>query len=368
MNKTMITAESSPTVAGDVRINAGDWSTHQQTMVDIGSHVTVEARANEGYEWEGWYEGNTKVTNQAVYSFDATDQNRSLTASFQAAIPGDPVTIRSKAFPNFGGKVGINDQGLSEEFRKDDIPAGQSVTLHAQPHKGWVFMGWWEAEVDQALGMDEVWVYQPDGDIDLIALFDPNIYGLTEWDFHATVTIAQIAGEDLESPFVYGTSGGGTVTITQNPVRMVGSATFPAPNFSAISEAAVRSVLAYGLRRTLAKAFPTFAPLPSVERVKIPSENIIRIRGPENGEFTMDYDVTFHDFNPEDPYDSALTRALAQFEIGGEDFYLVVEIVPNILDPQKVEFRVNLLYITDEEQEIQEEITGHLDCIVVPRL
>ncbi len=363
IDKAMITVESSPTAAGDVRVNSGDWSTHQQANLDIGSQVTVEARANEGYEWEGWYEGNTKASDQAVYVFDAPDQNRSLKASFQEAIPGEPVTIRSKAFPNFGGWVGIDDHDLSEEF-EEEIPGGQSVILRAQPHEGWVFMGWWEAGLDdhQPLGTEETWVYQPDGDIDLIALFDPNIDGQTEWDFQATLT--------LSSPvlLVYETSGSGTVTITQGPVRMIGSATFPAPDLSSISEASVRSILAYGLRRTLAKAFPALAPVPSRERVNIPPENTIHIRGPENGEFTMDYDVTFHDFDPEDPYDSSVTLALARFGVDDEYIYIVVEIDPIRLDPQEVEFRVNLLSITNEEQEEQEEITGYLDCIVSLRL
>ncbi len=364
VTKAVITTASSPTTGGEVQINQGDWDSQQSLLVEIGSPVSIDAKPNEGYLFVNWTKDDTEISTQTSHTYTMPAENVTLLANFEEF--GEPVTIRSKAFPNFGGLVGMDDQDLSETL-EEDIPAGQSVTLKAQPFEGWVFLGWWEAGVDpedenQPLDLQETWIYQPDRDIDLIALFDPNIDGETEWDFQATLTL------QLDpSPIVLGTSGSGTVTITQDPVRMVGSATIPAPDPSSVSEASVRGILAFGLRRTLVKAFPALAPPQTQKRVEIPSENIIRIRGPENGEFIMDYDVTFHDFDPEDPYDSAVTLAWAQFGVGDEHYYIVVEIDPKSLDPQEVEFRVNLLYVTDEEQETQEDITGHLDAIITPR-
>ena len=51
-------------------------------IYDYGSSVTVTATANQGYNFLGWYVGNEKVSNDAVYSFTALE-TLSLTAKFR---------------------------------------------------------------------------------------------------------------------------------------------------------------------------------------------------------------------------------------------------------------------------------------------
>ncbi|WP_420022304.1 InlB B-repeat-containing protein, partial [Bacteroides uniformis] len=42
-----------------------------------GSSCTVTARANSGYSFDGWYEGSSKVSSSASYTFTVSS-NRTL--------------------------------------------------------------------------------------------------------------------------------------------------------------------------------------------------------------------------------------------------------------------------------------------------
>ncbi|MCL2313112.1 MAG: dockerin type I domain-containing protein, partial [Firmicutes bacterium] len=46
-----------------------------------GDYITIGAEANEGWQFEGWYENNVKISDNAIYSFTATE-NRTLEARF----------------------------------------------------------------------------------------------------------------------------------------------------------------------------------------------------------------------------------------------------------------------------------------------
>ncbi len=48
----------------------------------LGETATVKATADTGYSFDGWYDGNTKVSSDAVYTFTVTE-NRSLKAIFK---------------------------------------------------------------------------------------------------------------------------------------------------------------------------------------------------------------------------------------------------------------------------------------------
>ena len=67
-----ITATASPTSGGTVT-GGGSFKT--------GDSVTLRATANSGYLFDGWYDGNTKVSTSATYTFSAT-ANKTLQARF----------------------------------------------------------------------------------------------------------------------------------------------------------------------------------------------------------------------------------------------------------------------------------------------
>lgn len=55
---------------------------------DDGDKAIIIARADDGYEFDGWYEGNKKVTDSTTYRFTVKD-NRKLTAKFLKIDEGD---------------------------------------------------------------------------------------------------------------------------------------------------------------------------------------------------------------------------------------------------------------------------------------
>ena len=82
-----------------------------------GSSCTVTARANSGYSFDGWYEGSSKVSSSASYTFTVSS-NRTLTARFTATVPSSPILTVSIVDENLderGGSLGELDYGEVEE-------------------------------------------------------------------------------------------------------------------------------------------------------------------------------------------------------------------------------------------------------------
>ena len=87
--------------------------------------ATVKATPNPGYKFSGWFDGNTKVSSSANYSFNVT-KNVTLTAQFEL----NPYTITVNA--DTGGTVTGGGSYLH----------GNSVTVTATPNSGYHFVGW----------------------------------------------------------------------------------------------------------------------------------------------------------------------------------------------------------------------------------
>ena len=61
----------------------------------LGSYALVTARANEGYEFYGWYEGNTKVSNEEEYQFEV-ERDIELVAKFKPIEGPEKINVRYK--------------------------------------------------------------------------------------------------------------------------------------------------------------------------------------------------------------------------------------------------------------------------------
>ena len=98
-----------------------------------GDLITVTATPNAGYEFEGWYEGFSKINGAAAsYSFTVT-ANRALAAKF-TPIAQITYTITLSADPPTGGSV--EGDGV---YNKDEW-----VTVKAYANEGYTFLGWFE--------------------------------------------------------------------------------------------------------------------------------------------------------------------------------------------------------------------------------
>ena len=101
-----------------------------------GDQVTVTAtvNANAGYQFKGWQENGSVVSNDATYTFNAGG-DRTLTALFEV---NENYRVILKTDPQDGGTV---TGGGSYENVTD-----HEATVKATPNQGYYFMGWYNGE------------------------------------------------------------------------------------------------------------------------------------------------------------------------------------------------------------------------------
>lgn len=92
------------------------------------SEVTIVATPNPGYLFKRWERGNSKVSEQATYTF-TLDENLTLNARFSRAY-----AITTSSFPAEAG--GTDGGGQFED--------GDNVVVIASPNAGYVFANWTE--------------------------------------------------------------------------------------------------------------------------------------------------------------------------------------------------------------------------------
>jgi len=105
--------------------------------VAYGASVTVTAEANEGYTFEGWYEGANKVSETAAYAFTMPAAARTLTARF---------TVNSYAL-TYASEDNGKGTVMGTAASGNTVNYGAAVALTAQAREGYDFDGWYEGEV-----------------------------------------------------------------------------------------------------------------------------------------------------------------------------------------------------------------------------
>lgn len=92
--------------------------------------ITIEAFANEGYTFSGWYKGNTKVSASNPYTFN---------------MPYEDTTFIAKFSTNKYSLTLINqDSTLGSISSSKTYSYGASVTIVATPNTGVSFLGWYD--------------------------------------------------------------------------------------------------------------------------------------------------------------------------------------------------------------------------------
>ncbi|HPE70147.1 MAG TPA: SUMF1/EgtB/PvdO family nonheme iron enzyme, partial [Thermotogota bacterium] len=66
---------------GRVRIDEGVWGTNRSILVDPGTQATIEAAAEEGWRFEGWYLGENRVSGLSIFQL-TLNADRTYTAKF----------------------------------------------------------------------------------------------------------------------------------------------------------------------------------------------------------------------------------------------------------------------------------------------
>ena len=98
-----------------------------------GSTVTLNASANTGYAFDGWYENNTRISSSNNFSF-IISTNRTIEGRFSQA--GRTYNLTLSASPSAGGTVSGGGSYQS----------GTNATAIATPNSGYTFLGWYEGE------------------------------------------------------------------------------------------------------------------------------------------------------------------------------------------------------------------------------
>lgn len=84
-----LTAQASPAVGGDIQIESQGWKDTDTTTVEENSQVDVHAQAAQNYTFEGWFDGQTKLSEDNPYTI-TVDGNKTVTAQFEAQQAGGP--------------------------------------------------------------------------------------------------------------------------------------------------------------------------------------------------------------------------------------------------------------------------------------
>ena len=145
-----------PTVTVTVTAQSGGTASGGKT-VEKGQQVTITAATNSGYKFDGWYDGNVKVSGSNPYTFTPA-ADVTLTARFE---------FYSVAVS--GGTMIRNADG--------------SVTVSASVPAGYTWNGWYNGSA--LVSTSNPYTFMPMGDISLTAkMTAPEWAGLTFYQIH----------------------------------------------------------------------------------------------------------------------------------------------------------------------------------------
>jgi len=129
---------------------------------DCGEEVTVTAEADECYDFDGWFVGETLVSEDAEYTFTVTE-DVDLVAVF--TLKTFEVTVTAE--PEEGGVV---DGGGTYD-------CGTEVTVTAEADECYDFDGWFVG--DTLVSEDAEYTFTAEADVDLVAVFTIKTYVVT---------------------------------------------------------------------------------------------------------------------------------------------------------------------------------------------
>ena len=107
--------------------NAGAVSGTEKTV--LGENTTITAETNPGYTFVGWFNGDTKLTDQLKYSFIMPAENITYTAKWCK------VTI------DCGDSDAGSVSSLTETYK-----TGDEVSITAETNPGYTFVGWFNGD------------------------------------------------------------------------------------------------------------------------------------------------------------------------------------------------------------------------------
>ena len=134
-------------------------TTETTSSYDGTGTLELTAVAAEGYRFDGWFLGEDKVSDEAVYTTTAITEDRDYVANF-SFIPVSPRDIQIVSNNSEKGLVNILEpEALAESGISDKtVNTGERVVLEAVPAQDYFFKNWVNAE-DEEIGTEPIYAY-----------------------------------------------------------------------------------------------------------------------------------------------------------------------------------------------------------------
>lgn len=164
-----------------------------------GTMVPLNATANPGYKFMGWYKDIDCTIQVPVTDgkFEiGSDSNITLYALFKKTYTVNVIAVTDNDENNHKGcTVKINSGTASDKAIKSDVTVGETVKLTATPNEGYDFVGWF----DSATGGTQITGKNPANvEIDSVNPTDRTIYARFEIKKY-TVTASAVSEDDDEN-------------------------------------------------------------------------------------------------------------------------------------------------------------------------
>lgn len=178
---------------GDISIGSNN---QQFCYGEEGTTVPLNATANPGYKFMGWYKDIDCTIKAPVTDgkFEiGSDSNITLYALFKKTYTVNVIAVTDNDENNHkGGTVQINSDVASTNATKNDVTVGETVKLTATPNEGYDFVGWF----DSATGGTQITGENPTNvEIDSVHPTDRTIYARFEIKKY-TVTASAVSEDD----------------------------------------------------------------------------------------------------------------------------------------------------------------------------
>ena len=196
-----------------------------------GTTVPLNATANPGYKFMGWYKDIDCTIKAPVTDGEfkiGSDSNITLYALFKKTYTVNIIAVTDNVQGGTGGTVKINSGTASDSAIKSNVTVGETVKLTATPNEGYDFVGWF----DSATGGTQITGENPANvEIDSVNPTDRTFYARFEIKKY-TVTASAVSEDDDKNKqgnkITYGNehkaqvqvivNHGGSVTFTAVPV------------------------------------------------------------------------------------------------------------------------------------------------------
>lgn len=116
-----------------------------------GTMVPLNATANPGYKFMGWYKDSGCTIKAPVTGGEfkiGSDSNITLYALFKKTYTVKVIAVTDNVQGGKGGTVQINSDTASDSAIKSDVTVGEKVKLTATPEEGYDFVGWYDSATE----------------------------------------------------------------------------------------------------------------------------------------------------------------------------------------------------------------------------